>query len=248
MTATIALFDSRKDEIEFYYQVLHDVMSHKTKGDKTEHDDGDNSNADNFRSVIKTRDNNRFVRIMKSNFLVMLYNLIESCVKKGFEEIYEVLEAENIPYVQASYALRDIWSNYEISKAERSNAKDETYGKRVKNILERVISNAPVALSKKVIETMASGNLDALKIRELLRKHDISFTETNVGDKHRILTVKTKRNSLAHGDESFDEAARDLTLDDLKNIKSEVLIFIADAIKGIENYYSKQLYRLSPPT
>jgi len=59
------------------------------------------------------------------------------------------------------------------------------------------------------------------------------------------LTVKTKRNSLAHGDESFDEAARDLTLEDLEKIKSEVLIFIEDAIKGMELYYNNKLYCLS---
>lgn len=238
MTTTKALYDDRKDEIEFYYQVLFDVMSYRANNE-----DEDN-NIDVFRSVIKTRDNSRFVRIMKSNFLVMLYNLIEACVKKGFEEIYEVLEAENISYVQASYALRDIWSNYEISNAEKSNAKDETYGKRVKSILERVISNAPVVLSKKVIEKMAGGTLDAHSIRELLKKHDIVFVETNAGDKHRILTVKTKRNLLAHGEESFDEAARNLTLEDLTNIKMEVLTFIEDAIKGMERYYNGKLYRL----
>jgi len=235
MTTTKTLYEDRKDEIEFYYQVLFDVMSHEPH----------NVNIDNIssRAKIKTKDDSRFIRIMKSNFLVMLYNLIESCVKKAFEEVYEILESENISYVQASYALRDIWSNYEISHAQQANAKEETYGNRVKNIIERVISNAPVVLSKKVIETMASGNLDARKIRELLKKHDINFVETNEGDKHRILIVKTKRNSLAHGDESFDEAARNLTLEDLKNIKCDVLVFIDDALRAIAQYYDDKLYR-----
>ena len=231
MKTTKALYEGRKDEIEFYYQILNDVINHETT-----------SNGGNNIGWIKTSDNNRFIRIMKSNFLLMLYNLIESCVKKGFEEVYEVLEAENVSYVQASYALRDIWSSYEISKAEHNNAIDETYGNRVKAILEQVISNAPLTLSKKVIEKMASGNLDARKIRELLDKHDINFVETNAGDKRRILTVKTKRNLLAHGDESFDEAARDLTLEDLNNIKNEVLVFIEDAINGIESYYNNRFY------
>jgi len=239
MTTTKALYNDRKDEIEFYYQVLFDVMSYRVD------DEYEDYNIDAFRSVIKTRDNSRFVRIMKSNFLVMLYNLIEACVKKGFEEIYEVLESENISYVHASYALRDIWSNYEISNAEKSNAKDETYGKRVKSILEHVISNAPIVLSKKVIEKMAGGTLDARSIKDLLEKHEIFLKETNPGKKERILIVKDKRNSLAHGDESFDEAARKLTLVDLENIKTEVLIFIEDAIKGMERYYNNKLYRLS---
>jgi hypothetical protein len=211
-----------------------------------EKDDDDNDSKDKNRQVaiISTEDNSRFIRILKSNFLLMLYNLIESCVKSGFEEVYEALETENISYVQASYALRDIWSNHEISKANQDTAKDKTYGSRVKAILEQVISNAPLTLSKEVIEKMASGNLDARKIRELLNRHDIVFIETNAGDKDKILTVKTKRNNLSHGDESFDEAARNLSLKDLRDIKTEVLLFIDDAIKGIELYYNNKLYRL----
>jgi len=229
MILTKTLFNGRKDEIEFYFEILSDIIKPEAVTDRQ-------------KAEIKTKDNGRFIRISKSNFLVMLYNLIESCVKSGFEEIYEVLKSENISYVQASYALRDIWSNHEISKAHQSTANRETYGKRVKNILDHVISNAPVALSKKVIETMASGNLDARKIRELLEKHDIGFTETHNGGKPHMLTVKNKRNSLAHGEESFDEAARDLTIEDLEKIKNEVLVFIEDALSGIETYYNDRLY------
>lgn len=119
-----------KNEIEFYYQILFDVMSHEINNRRND--------SSRFRAEIKTKDNTRFIRIMKSNFLLMLYNLIESCVKQGFEEIYEALEAENISYVQASYALRDVWSNYEISKSYQDDATVETYGQRIKKISENM--------------------------------------------------------------------------------------------------------------
>ncbi|MDR1688680.1 MAG: hypothetical protein LBS21_08735 [Clostridiales bacterium] len=236
MQATKALYDNRKDEIEFYFQILHDVMNRNTNDLERE--------ENRQRSLIQTSDNNRFIRMLKSNYLVMLYNLIESCVKSGFEEIYEALTTKNISYVQASLALRDIWSNYEISKAERNTASEDTYGNRVKSILDTVISNVPIVLSKKSIERLAGGTLDARSIRELLTKHEIAFAETNSGEKHRILTVKNKRNSLAHGEESFGDAARDLTLEDLRNIKNEVLLFIEDAINGMDLYYNNEQYRI----
>ena len=237
MQTTKALYDNRKDEIEFYFQVLQDVMSHDPSVN-----DRDESRK---RTIIRTTDNSRFIRILKSNYLIMLYNLIESCVKSGFEEIYEALTTKNISYAQASCALRDIWSNYEISKAERNTANGDTYGNRVKNILDSVISNIPIMLSKKAIEKLAGGTLDARSIRELLAKHEITFVETTSGDKHRILTVKNKRNSLAHGEESFGDAARDLTLEDLVNIKNEVLTFIEDAINGMDSYYNNERYRIN---
>ena len=44
MTTTKALYDDRKDEIEFYYQILFDVMNYRA--------DEDDDNSDEFRSVI----------------------------------------------------------------------------------------------------------------------------------------------------------------------------------------------------
>jgi len=241
MVATRVRFDSRKEEINFYFRVMCDITGHKPSNET----ENNNKIVLKSKPLIETEDNDKFVRILKSNFLLMLYNLIESCVKSGFEEIYEIIKAEGISYIQVSNALRDIWSSYEISNADKDTAKNETYGKRVKDILEQVISNAPILLKKKTVEALAGGTLDARIIRELLKKHDINFIETSAGDKYHILTVKTKRNSLAHGEESFDEAARDLVIDDLEKIKNEVLIFVEDVINGIEEYYNNKLYLIN---
>lgn len=116
MIRTKTLFKNRKDEIEFYFEILSDIIKPEIATDRQ-------------KAKIKTKDNSRFIRISKSNFFVMLYNLIESCIKSGFEEIYEALEFENVSYIQASYVLRDIWSNNKISKAHQNTAKRENYGK-----------------------------------------------------------------------------------------------------------------------
>ena len=64
--------EDRKEEINFYYSIMIEIES-----------------ADGH---IETIDNNRLVKIMKSNLLLMLYNLVEACVVSGMMEIYEDLK------------------------------------------------------------------------------------------------------------------------------------------------------------
>ena len=72
MIAIHDVLDDRKSEIEFYYSVMVDI---------------DNNTNDTLRTI----DNQRFFRIMKSNFLLMLYNLVEATFTTGMLEIYDQL-------------------------------------------------------------------------------------------------------------------------------------------------------------
>ena len=220
MNNTITIFDERKEEAEFYLSILDEILSPT--------------------SNIITADNQRFGRILKSNFFLMLYNLIESSVRSGFEEIYEAVRDNGISYQQVSDALKDIWSTCEISKANHRNATPKTYAERVKLIINTVLDPSPLDISKDALDI--SGNLDARQIKKLMEMHDIVLTETAPGDKLKILLVKRKRNALAHGEQSFDEAARDSSLDDLKAIKDEVFMFMGDVLKGMQDYYNSRKY------
>ncbi|MDR1482192.1 MAG: hypothetical protein LBI74_06155 [Synergistaceae bacterium] len=153
MNRTIELFNERKSEIEFYFSILVEIAAPN--------------------STIKMVDNHRFARILKSNFLLMLYNLIESCIRSGFEDIYSAVKESGNPYPNVAEELRDIWSNYEISKAHKDTANRQTYGKRVKEIIEQVISNNPLVITREALDI--SGNLDARQIRTLLDVHKITF-------------------------------------------------------------------------
>jgi hypothetical protein len=170
----------------------------------------------------------------------MLYNLIESCVRSGFEDIYNAIKESGKPYTEISEELRDIWSNHEISKALKDTANRQTYGKRVKEIIEQVISGNPIVITREALDV--SGNLDAKQIRKLLCAHKISFAESEPKEKNKILIVKNKRNNLAHGDEAFGEAARDLTIDELEDVKNEVFVFLDEVLNGMKTFYERKSY------
>jgi hypothetical protein len=170
----------------------------------------------------------------------MLYNLIESCVRKGFEDIYEAVKNSGEPYERITEEICDIWSDYEISIAYKDTATKQTYGQRVKDIIRQVISNRSIIITREALDI--SGNLDARQIRDLLKNHNINFSETQQGNKMWIYEVKKKRNALAHGDETFDDAARDLIVSELESVKDEVLIFIKDVLDGMKGYYENKMY------
>ena len=102
MITTHEVFNDRKNEIEFYYSIMIDM------DDETKH-------------TLNTIDNQRFFRIMKSNFLLMLYNLVEATFTTGMLEIYDQLKRENCSYEAVIDEIRNIWRDYKI-KAQIASA------------------------------------------------------------------------------------------------------------------------------
>lgn len=218
MNNTLALFDDRVNELEFYFSIMSEV--------------------DDRRGTIRTIDNGRLARILKSNFLLMLYNLVEACVVSGMMEIYESVKNSGSNYGDLINEIRCLWSNYEIGKVYSNNAGRTAYEDRVHSIIDHVISGQPIVLNRAALGI--SGNLDARIIKSLCDKHRIRYVVSD--DDECLRTVKDKRNNLAHGDESFGDCARDMALSDIEHIKDEVVQFIKGILNGMEEYYDNRCY------
>lgn len=221
MQNTLSIFDDRKQEIDFYFSVMIEI---------------DNGNPN-----IHTIDNTRFYKIMKSNFLLMLYNLVEACIVSGMMEIYEDLKNDNCSYNQVIREIQEIWYKYKINEIYGPATERIAYENRVQQIIENITTNAPIILAKDALGI--SGNLNAKKIKEICDKHKIRYRLATSGAS--LERVKRERNSLAHGDVSFSDCARDLTIGDLENIKDEVILFLTGILDGMKNYYDQKLYKLS---
>jgi len=212
------LYDDRKSEIEFYYSIMLE-LEHNSQ-------------------IIRTLDNSKFLRILKSNFLLMLYNLVEACIVSGMMEIYENLRNNPSSYATLITEIQTIWSNHKIGKVYSNVAGRTAYEDCVQAIITQVITNQPIILSRDGLGI--SGNLDARVIKRLCDKHRIRYVASD--DDGCLKTVKEKRNNLAHGDESFGDCARDMTLTDLEHIKDEVCNFIKSILDGMKDYYDNKQY------
>lgn len=225
MWKTRQIFEDRKSEVEFYYSVLLEF--------------------DSKESNIKTIDNSKFERILKSNFILMLYNLIEACITIGFTELYEMIESDNISYEDVSCEFQAIWTELQIANIQSTNSK-KPYVKAIKSIIDNIISKKNISFDfpedSYSIKTILglSGNLDARSIKDLLNKHNIRFEDSH--EKSFMYQIKIKRNSLAHGEESFADCTRDLTISDFENYKDEVLDFISLVIESMSSYYDNKNY------
>lgn len=221
MQNTYGIFNDRKNEIEFYFSIMVEI--------------------DNGSANINTIDNRRFYKIMKSNFLLMLYNLVEACIVSGMMEIYEDLKNNGCSYNQVIREIQDIWSKSKINEIYGPATERTAYENRVRQIIQDITTNTPIVLSKDALGI--SGNLNARKIKEICDKHRIRYRLQNQGES--LERVKRERNSLAHGDVSFSDCARDLTIGDLENIKDEVIQFLQDILNGMKDYYDQKLYKIS---
>lgn len=193
---------------------------------------------DETKNVLNTINNQLFFRIMKSNFLLMLYNLVEATFTTGMLEIYEKLKQENCTYSSVIDEIQKIWRDYKVKEVYKPDSQLVTYTNRVKSIVTDITQNTPIALSRSMLGI--NGNLNAKQIKDICDKHRIRYRV--IDDQLMLEKVKSKRNSLAHGDESFSRCARDLTLNDLEMIKDIVLKFICDILDGMDNYYDGRQY------
>lgn len=219
MTLTNEVFEDRKTEIEFYYSVMVEI-------------------DDESKNVINTIDNTRFFRIMKSNFLLMLYNLVEATFTTGMLEIYEQLQNDHCSYQILIDEIQKLWRDFKVKEVYKSSSGLNTYTNRVSQMINDITQNNPLLMNKGMLGV--NGNLNAKKIKEICDRHRIRY---RVSDDNQILDkVKKKRNSLAHGDESFSRCARDLTISDIETIKDTVLLFISEIITGMDKYYSEKQY------
>lgn len=219
MIAIHDVLDDRKSEIEFYFSVMVDI---------------DN----NTNETLRTIDNQRFFRIMKSNFLLMLYNLVEATFTTGIQEIYDQLKADNCSYASVIDEIQNIWRDYRVKQVYKPDSTLTTYTRRVQEIVNDITQDVPLVLYKSMAGI--SGNLNAKQITTICDRHKIRY---RLSDDGVVLDeVKKKRNSLAHGDESFSRCARDLTISDLELIKDTVIQFISEIVTGMEKYCDEKQY------
>lgn len=218
MKNTLEIFSDRKEELELYYSIMLDL--------------------DSKSPTIKTINNSRFFKILKSNYILMLYNLVESCTISGIMEIYEQLKNDNCSYQDVIDEIKEIWVNLQVSQIYGPTTSQTAYEKRVKRIIESITQNSIIKLDRDAFKL--GGNLDAKRIKALCDKHRIRYVAQD--DKSALRMVKEKRNNLAHGDVSFSDCARDMTLKDLQDIKSAVVDFMQGILHGMENYYNNKEY------
>ncbi len=172
------------------------------------------------------------VAIVKSAFMVLLYNAIESTTVLVLERVHEKVSRHK--YDELSEPLKELFAEFYLFKE----------GKRKQHLnLNSIINNLlnfPTfeELTKKV--NLFSGNLDARELSNILSRYGIG--KITASNKERLLIVKNKRNQVAHGEVMFKECCRNYTYDDLFIIKTAVFDSLNQMIELAERYFENSRY------
>jgi hypothetical protein len=199
-------FEQRKTEIEEYFQFLSDYKP---------------ANADD-----------NLFKILKSNLLVMLYNLIESSISNAIEEIHNNIYSNSISF----NSLKERIKSLVINNTKRVNS--DKFVTQITDIATDIIKHT----FKR--EELFNGNVDSRKIKKLSEQYgfnsDTDYERTKHGS--HLVTIKDKRNDLAHGIYSFTEVGKEYTIQDLEEMKDKTINYMSDILGNIELYLINKNY------
>ncbi len=228
MDSTRQDFEKRKEEIENYFKFLKIFDDDNTKLQY----------LSNGGEVVTERINTEFQITLIANSFLILYNLIEATVRNSIIEIYNKVEEDEITYETLSENLKKIWIKQKANKLRENNYKQDTLREYISEIANDILNEEIIKLDKNNIDI--SGNLDAQKIRDLA--DSIGFQKTANG--RNLVSIKEKRNRLAHGEHTFYDVGKDYTVNEIDNFKNETFDYLADVISNIENYISSNNYKM----
>lgn len=172
--------------------------------------------------------------ILKASFMIVLYNVVEATMTSVLTRLHE--EFTTRAYDELSSTIKFLYVRYYFySRSEQNCAENLT------NVLG---GNAPfpsfTEYSNRV--TLFSGNVDAKKISEILKLYGMKKLRATLKNRNKLLIVKNKRNKLAHGEDSFRESCRGLTLNEIREITEAVILILKEFLDLAQAYLDGEAY------
>ncbi len=218
-------FDKRAEDIEEAFRLVSFI-----------------ANVESYRNIpIKNLDGQElFVTqemqcVLKAQFLVVLYNIVESTVCDCLNSFYDSIADADLTFADLSDEMREMWKN-SLKRTSNPNSK-----KTDAELMGMIVRFESLAVN-------ISGSLDFRKIIEVFSQHGCNLDETN-RDKYSnsFLVVKYRRNRLAHGNVSFSECGSNYLVSDLKKYKDDIKNGMQEVVKQVEEYIDHGKYRRDAP-
>lgn len=174
--------------------------------------------------------------ILKSSYILLLYNMIESTLTLVIERIHDDLSSTM--YKSLCSEIKSLWVTFYFKKHP-----EKFYEDNFENSLNGTLKFPKYSEYCKRVKVF-SGNLDAREISKILRNYGIGQLCTL--DRDLLLIVKNKRNKLAHGEQMFKEACRDMTLNEMEKCQEATFGALDSILEQTEVYLSEKKYLAQP--
>jgi hypothetical protein len=180
--------------------------------------------------------------VLRSSVIINLYNIIESTITQTLTEFHNEINASDVCYDELSRHIKDLALIYFYKhKAKRADIHESIDVLHHTVNLVRGTGTFKVPYLK-MIESyqLYSGNLDARSIRKVMGKYGIQISETYGG---KLKGIKDGRNTLSHGNKSFEEFGRDIVVPMLEEYIIDVESFLDEVITEGKRFIDEKLYK-----
>lgn len=226
------VFEEHKEEINYFYSFLEDLLIHDGR-----------LVIDPPVNTIKTI-KVETIAVLKSSFFLMLYNCIESTVSNCLKAALQAVETDNCKYIDLNESLK-LSSlaayDYMVQQAETKEIRNKML--KEQNDFSSGYATLRIELKPFVGSTAQgtfSGSLDA----EAIQKHFARLgLDTSTMSCTEMRSIKSCRNKLAHGDCSFEEYGRNLTIQYIEVCKDRTLTYLESLINKVDVYIQVKDYR-----
>lgn len=176
----------------------------------------------------------------KANMILMIYNLLEAITTQCIDKIHSEINGNNIKYDELNDSLKALYIAYYYKLNEKKNNIDDI-AKNSVEIIDFIRGISYVNIEFKNFSkaySLFSGNLDSREINRIFKKYgmDINLTYTELKE------VKDLRNKLAHGETSFEEVGRDLSVKRLNICFKSGMCAVRDIINIVDDYIKNKKY------
>lgn len=179
-------------------------------------------------------------KTLRASTYLLLYNLMESTMSESINAIHETIRDENRNLLELSEKLHKVilqsfskgLTNEKVSEFSRDNA----------DIRDRIFD---LGYDKK---KLFSGNIDCGVIDEYCKKYDIRISPYKIDSQpllwnpDKIEHIRKKRNSLAHGSESFAQCGQNMPIDSIDDNLQSVEAVLMGVFNGLNNFLTRQKY------
>lgn len=219
MEEVIVLFDSRKEEVNTYFEYVKEIVGNHAQlllQDKS----------------LKPFSMD-FKNIILANGFLLLYNLVESTFSNGIEAIYKTMIAEGCRYDAIQPNIQK-----EIIDNVRKNLNTNSFVETVADIAADILNHYPTP------RQLFSGNVDQIEIKRFAQKYGFSFHTDAITTRNgeSLKTIKNRRNDLAHGFISFKHCGQGRTFSEMENMKNQSLSYIEQILNNMDLFLKNKDY------
>lgn len=184
----------------------------------------------------ESRARERRLLTLRAGTFLLLYNLIEATTRGAIEAIHDRIVTDQVPFGSLTQPLRrEVVRRFKLGADPAVN---HTMG-------DFPCEFVAVALDQGI---KLAGNVDARYIRELGACYGFScdtLTEKTWGGAD-LVTIKTNRNDLAHGEKTFEEVGRDYPSRELLALSRRSMSFMGQILENVRAHLDAKGY-LDPP-